>query len=314
MLGPFLTRRPDVIYAYHPPLTVGLAAAVLGLIRRAPFVYDIQDLWPDTLAATGMMRHQIMLRLVDRVAKWIYRKAAYVVAQSPGFEQELLARGVPARKVRVIYNWCTEEQSRPGSNSVIAEELHVGAKFNVVFAGTMGKAQGLASVLQAAKLLDRPDSRVQFTFIGGGIETESLTTRAEQLGLSNVLFLPRVPMSEVGQVLSAADVLLVHLKDDPLFEITIPGKTQAYLAAGKPVLMGVRGDAADLVTESGGGLTCEPEDPESLAEVVTRLEAMEPGELAAMGERGQAFYRSELSLVIGTRKFIRVFEQVVNGG
>jgi glycosyltransferase involved in cell wall biosynthesis len=312
LLGPLLTRRPDVIYAYHPPLTVGLAAAALSLIKRVPFVYDIQDLWPDTLAATGMIEAPLPLKVVDTVARWIYRRAAHVVAQSPGFASRLAERGVPARKLSVIYNWSHEDATEVGGNARIAEEFEAGRKFNVVFAGTMGKAQGLDAVLQAAKLLDRPGSRIQFMLVGGGIETGALKSQAERLGLRNVRFISRVPMSEIGGILAAGDVLLVHLRDDPLFEITIPAKTQAYLSSGKPVLIGVRGDAAELVARSGGGVSCEPEDPQSIADAVTMLEAMDPSELRAMGERGKAFYRSELSLEIGTRHFLQIFDQLLS--
>jgi glycosyltransferase involved in cell wall biosynthesis len=312
LLGSFLTRRADVIYAYHPPLTVGVAASMLGLVKRAPFVYDVQDLWPDTLAATGMMSGRLPLRLVDLVAKWVYRRAAHVAAQSPGFESKLAERGVPPSKLSVIYNWTHEEGTRVGPNSQIAADLEIGTKFNVIFAGTMGRAQGLDAVLQAAKLVDRPGSRIQFILIGGGIETGHLKAETKRLGLSNVRFFSRVPMSEIGAVLAAGDVLLVHLRDDPLFEITIPAKTQAYLSSGKPILIGVKGDAAELIARSGGGVSCEPEDPQSIANAVTRLEAMNPSELRAMGERGKAFYWSELSLEIGTLHFLRIFDRVIS--
>jgi colanic acid biosynthesis glycosyl transferase WcaI len=310
ILGSLLTQRPDVIYVYHPPLTVGLAAAALSAAKRAPFVYDVQDLWPDTLAATGMIRNARALRVVDKLARWVYRRAAFVVAQSPGFRRALASRGVPESKLDVIYNWCDEDQLLLEHNPKIAKELEAGERFNVVFAGTMGKAQGLESVLLGARLLGERGSRAQFIFVGGGVEVASLKKRAERSGLTNVRFLPRMPMAEVGQVLDAADVLLVHLRDDPLFEITIPGKLQAYMAVGKPVLVGVRGDAADLIETSGGGVTCEPEDPDSLADAVERLEAMAPSALQEMGERGKRYYDSELSLRKGTRHFIRIFETV----
>jgi glycosyltransferase involved in cell wall biosynthesis len=309
-IGSLLTRRPDVIYVFHPPLTVGIAAAVLGSVKRAPFVYDVQDLWPDTLAATGMMNGRIPLKLVDLTARWVYRRAAHVVAQSPGFATRLRERGVPAAKLSVIYNWSPEEGTRLGEDPRMAEELRADSRFNVVFAGTMGKAQGLDAVLDAAELLDRSRSRVQFVFVGGGIESGRLKDRAQRMALGNVVFLPRLPMSEVGSVLSIADVLLVHLRDDPLFEITVPEKTQAYLCTGKPILVAVRGDAADLVERSGGGVSCEPDDPRSIADAVTRLEAMNEEDLRAMGARAEAFYRSELSLQIGTRRFLDIFERV----
>lgn len=314
LLGSFLTRRPDVIYAYHPPLTVGVAASILGMIKRAPFIYDVQDLWPDTLAATGMVRGRLPLSLVDLVARWVHRRAAHVVAQSPGFAARLRERGVPAQRMSVIYNWCHEHGTGMGADPQLAAELGAGSRFNVIFAGTMGKAQGLDAVLEAARLLDDPGSRVQFVFVGGGIESTSLKTRAERMGLGNVKFLPRVSMSEVGRVLAVGDVLLVHLKDDPLFRITIPAKTQAYLFAGKPILTAVRGDAADLVVRSGGGVRCEPDDPASIAEAITALAAMDPSELAAMGNRGRAFYETELSLAVGTDRFLRIFEQVRGDG
>jgi colanic acid biosynthesis glycosyl transferase WcaI len=311
LLGSLLTQRPDVIYAYHPPLTVGLAAAALGAAKRAPFVYDVQDLWPDTLAATGMVVDARVLRAVDRLARWIYRRAAFVVAQSPGFRRVLASRGVPDRKLDVIYNWCDEDQLSLEHDPQIAKALGASERFNVVFAGTMGKAQRLESVLQAAELLAARGSRAQFVFVGGGVEAASLEEQAKRSGLTNVRFLPPMPMAQIGRVLDAADVLLVHLRDDPLFEITIPGKLQAYMAVGKPVLLGVRGDSADLIETSGGGVTCEPEDPVSLADAVEKLEAATPSALHEMGERGKRYYESELSLRRGTRHFIRIFEAVV---
>ena len=128
-----------------------------------------------------------------------------------------------------------------------------------------------------------------------------------------MIFLPRVPMSDIGRVLEAADVLLVHLKGDPLFEITVPGKTQAYLSVGKPILMAVTGDAADIVAASGGGITCRPSDPEDLARAVAGLAAMPPEELHAMGGRGKDYYRAQTSLEVGTRKFLEVFDELVPG-
>lgn len=309
--GTLFTKRPDVIYVYHPPLTAGLAAAFIAAAKRAPFVYDIQDLWPDTLGATGMIGSPRLLDMVDKVCRWVYRRAAHIVVLSPGFKKTLIERGVPEAKIDVVYNWCDEGQLRLEVNPAIAKEPGMDGRFNVVFAGTMGKAQALDAVIEAAKLLEDSHPLVQFVFVGGGIEVDNLRSLVQQLGVQNVRFLPRRPMSEIGQVLGLADVLLVHLKDDPLFEITIPSKTQAYLSVGKPVLMAVRGDAAALVTWSGGGVVCEPENPGSIAEAVKRLVELEPEELQSMGERGAQFYRAQLSLEAGTRRFIDIFHHVL---
>ena len=147
-------------------------------------------------------------------------------------------------------------------------------------------------------------------FVGGGVDRSRLEQKARDLGLNNVRFLPRQPMSAMGAVLSLADVLLVHLKDHPLFSITIPSKTQAYMASGKPVLMAVRGDAAQLVIQSGGGLVCEPEDPRSIAETVARFAAMSPQQRRRMGEAGKRYYDAQLSVKAGVNKFEALFARI----
>lgn len=291
-----LLRRPDVVYVYHPPATAALPALVLRTLRGVPFVYDVQDLWPDTLTATGMVDGSAALGLVGRAMSAIYRSAQHVVVLSEGFRRRLIERGVPSEKVSVIHNWTYEDEIAP-SSATKASEL-----FTVVFAGTMGVAQSLETVLDAADLL-RERREVRFVLVGGGIQVDQLQERAARLSLDNVTFLPRRPSSEIGEVLASADALLVHLKDDPLFEITVPSKTQAYLRAGRPVLMGVRGDAADLVERAGAGMTFTPDDPQALADAIDALVALPPAEREAMGRRGAAFYEEHLSLASGARAF-----------
>ncbi len=181
-------------------------------------------------------------------------------------------------------------------------------RFNIVFAGTMGKAQALSAVLTAARLLSDKLPNVQFVFIGGGIEVEKLKQMKDEQGLQNVRLLPHRPMSEIGEILGLPDVLLVHLNDDPLFKITIPGKTQAYMAAGRPILIGVRGDAAALVEKAGAGIACTPEDPQNIALAVERLYNLPKEKLEQMGRNGKSFYQQELSLSVGVHRFDKIFE------
>ena len=300
-------RRPDVVYIYHPPGTVALPAAVARLVRGVPFVYDVQDLWPDTLAATGMLPQGRLLDVVGRVMDATYALAQHVVVLSPGFRERLLGRGLRADKVSVIENWCDEAQIELPERGGARAALGLGDDFTVVFAGTMGPAQGLDTVLDAAALL-ADDPGVRFVLIGTGIDVDRLRARAEAEGLGNVAFLPRRPIHEIGEVLAAADALLVHLRDDPLFEITIPSKTQAYLHAGRPVLMGVRGDAADIVTRAGAGLVFTPEDPAALADAVRRMRDLPVEEREEMGRRGARHYDAELSLRVGVDRFVDVLE------
>lgn len=310
-IGSLLTKPADVMYVYHPPATVGLPASIIHLLRRIPFVYDIQDLWPDTLAATGMLNNKLVLSMVDKWCGFVYNQASRIVVLSPGFKEALCARGVPSDKVEVIYNWCDENQIQTaGRDEDLARKLGLAGRFNIVFAGTMGKAQALDAVLDAAGLLKDRYPVIQFVLVGGGVEVERLQQKAKKMQLANVLFLPRRPVSEIGQILNLADVLLVHLKDDPLFKITIPSKMQAYMAAGRPILVGVRGDAADLVECAKAGISCAPENPISIAESVEQLFAMLRTQLEAMGNNGREYYERELSLRVGVRRFEEIFKSV----
>lgn len=310
LAGLLVARRPDVIYVYHPPLTTPVSAAIISWFRRAPVVCDIQDLWPDTLRATGMIGNERVLQLVGLLAAWIYKRASKIVVLSPGFRQRLLSSGVPSTKVEVIHNWCDEAALKLPENDD-RESLGLAGTFNVLFAGTMGRAQALGSVLAAADLVQKQNMSVRFVFVGGGMDVEELKATAATAGLTNVVFLPRMPMQDVGKVIKAADVLLVHLRDDPLFEITIPSKTQAYLFAGKPLLMAVKGDAARLVEDSGAGICVSPEAPADLAAAVLRLASLSKEELKTMGNRGARYYNENLSLVMGTRAFCQVFERAI---
>jgi glycosyltransferase involved in cell wall biosynthesis len=307
--GLFMAKRADVMYAYHPPLTVGIAASLIRWVRGIPLVYDIQDMWPDTLRATGMLNNPRALDLVGRVCDWVYKQVDQLVVLSPGFKRLLVQRGVPERKIDVIYNWADESALMSPVGGVPAA-FPTADRFRVVFAGNMGKAQALDAVLDAAVILQARGSRASFVMLGGGVEVSRLKTRALEMKLGNVVFLPPVPMSEVGAVLAAADVLLVHLRKDPLFEITIPSKTQAYMAVGKTLLMAVNGDAADLVRQAKCGLTAESENSKALADDVDALAAMPADELKMMGKNASSFYREALGLQVGTAKFAAVFESL----
>jgi len=307
--GVFMAKRADVMYAYHPPLTVGMAAALIKLFRRIPVVYDIQDMWPDTLRATGMLNNPKALDLVARVCRWVYRRMDHIVVLSPGFKRLLLERGVPESKLSVIYNWADEAALGAPVGRVPAA-FPGDDQFRILFAGNMGKAQGLNTVLDAASLLQARGSRVCWVMLGGGVEVERLKAEAAMRQLVNVVFLPTVPMAEVGAYLNAADALLVHLRKDPLFEITIPSKTQAYMTVGRPLLMAVDGDAADLVRQSGGGVVAESENAEGLARAAEQLAAMPADALAAMGDKAQRFYHGHLALAKGVGKFGNIFIKI----
>jgi len=310
-IGTFAIDSADVAYVCQGPATVGLPASVIKLIRRIPFIYNIQDLWPDSLTATGMFDSKLGSKLVNSWCRFVYKKAARIVVITPGMKQRLIEQSVPQAKIDVIYNWCDDALiSRVKPDLKLAEKLRMKNKFNVVFAGNMGKAQAIEAVLDAAKLLIEPCPNLQFVFFGGGVEVENLKKKANSIGLKNVAFHGRKPISEIGPILRLADVLLVHLRDDPLFKITIPSKTQAYLALGRPILMGVRGDTAELIEKAAAGITVEPENAQSIADGIHKLYSMTPAQREEIGTNGMRYYDEHLSFNTAVNRYEQIFEEV----
>ncbi len=175
VLGPFVTRPADIAYVYHPPASVGLPAIVMHLLRGIPFIYDVQDLWPETLAATGMLSHPALLEMVDFWCRLVYRFSAKIIVLSPGFKEYLVKRGIPAHKIEIIYNWCDESIFYPHEpDNILVTKYCREEWINIVFAGTMGKAQALDTVLDAASILKTYRTKVRFILVGGGHRTQRI--------------------------------------------------------------------------------------------------------------------------------------------
>lgn len=295
LLGWWSVSRPDVIFVYHPPLTVGVPAFVLSRLWRVPFVYQIQDMWPETLSATGMVRNRHILGIVGRIATWVYSKAESICVISHGFRASLISKGVPPEKINVISNWVDTTTYYPAQrDSSFAEGLGLAGRFNVIFAGNIGEAQGLETVVEAAAMLSELE-KLQFVFVGDGVALPRLKQAVRERRLLNVSFLDPQPSKNMPRMYALADVLLVHLRDDPLFRMTIPHKIFAYMACGKPVLAAVAGDAAEIVSKAGAGLICPPQDPHALALTVQRICDMTEMEREKMGEAGLVAARTKYS-------------------
>ena len=295
LLGSVLSGPVDVMCAEHPPLTIGLAAWVIGRLRRVPFLYAVNDLWPESVEATGMVQSRRLLDYVGRLERFVYRRVAAIAVISPGVKANLFGKGVPPEKVHVIPHWADESLYRPvPPDPQLARDLGMAGRFNVVFAGQLGLAQGLDVVLDAAdELSDLPD--VQFVLVGDGTDADRLRQAAGQRDLRNVRFLGRQPAERMPHIFAVSDVLLVHLRDEPLFRITIPSKTIAYMACGRPVLMAVEGDAADLIRTAGAGVICRAGSGKELAGAVRRLRAMPRTALEDMGRAGRAAFLASYS-------------------
>lgn len=306
--GLFVVKKVDVIYAYHPPATVSFPAIFLKIFKRIPVVYDIQDLWPDTLSATGMIGNPFILKLVGVYCQWSYRLVSHICVLSEGFKRKLMERGIPEKKITVIKNWSLDIEIPQFDIQNFRKNLGWEDKTVVLFAGNIGPAQKLEVILNAAKEVE--NEKLFFSFLGDGVSVANLKDTVKKENISNVQFLPRVGREEVGKYLKAADLLLVHLNKDPLFKITVPSKTQAYLKTGKPILMGVEGDASEIVQDASAGYCFEPENTDSLIEAVKKYSALPDIEKDQLSKNAQDFYERELSLEVGTKKFINLFESI----
>jgi len=304
--------RANLIYVYTPPLTVGLAAAASRALHRCPVVIDVHDLWPDTLPATGMLSSPRLLNWIGKASSWMYRNVQFIILHTEGFRRILESRGVPVEKMQTVLGWANE-YALPETAPEEVKKLTAMPGLKLLYAGNMGPAQALDAILDTALYLKQSGrtNEVSFCFMGGGVSRNELEKRSEKLGLDNVLFLPRVAPDKVGSFLDAADALLVHLRADPLFEITLPSKTQAYMFAGKPILMAVPGEAARMVEVANAGVVVNPEDPLDIADGVIALAAMSSSERATMGMRGHRYYMEILSMNSGIRKFSEIFKRFI---
>lgn len=308
-----ILSKVDVAHVYQGPATLAVPALFNSLLKRTPFVYDIQDLWPDTLEASGMLTNKPALAMVARYCSYVYRRSARIVALSPGMKRLLVERDVPERKVKVVLNWADDALCQLSSHDGTARtELGVDDRFVIMYAGNVGRLQAVGSLVEAAAIMQSSGSRVTFVIVGDGTEVTELRARATALGATNVRFIGRQAPESMGRLYSAADVLFVQLKDNALSAVTIPQKIQAYMAAGKPILAAINGDGARLVDRAGAGILCQPEDPVDIAQKARALEAMHPVELKRLGENGRRFYETHLSMQAGIGSFCDIYREVLD--
>ena len=282
--GPF-----DVILVFEPsPITVGIPAAFARWRFRVPILFWVLDLWPDSLTATGTVRSPMMLRAASWLVRWIYARCARLLLQSRAFVPEIVRHGVPETRILYFPNWAEagyREIDARSSDKV--PSLPVG--FKVMFAGNIGAAQDFPAVLAAAEhLKERLD--VHWLIVGDGRMTDWVRKEVRNRQLQErVHFLGQHPSEMMPYFFAAADAMLVSLKREPIFTLTVPGKLQSYLACGRPILAMLDGEGARVVEEAEAGLVCPAGDAEGLAANVTRLAALSAAEREQLGANGRRY-------------------------
>lgn len=306
MQAAWLTPACDVLYVWHPPLTVGVSAWVISKLKRVRYVYDVQDLWPESALASGLMTPGRLVDFLHRLADWVYARAPRVFVVSRAAAEHLRDRGVDPAKISVAQHWVDTTAFQDRSSRDIRAEYGWRDRFVLMFAGNIGMVQGLETIVEAAVLVRR-SVNAYFVFVGDGADRARLEQLTADRRLTNVQFVGRHPASEMPAFLRAADAVLVHLRPSGIAEYAIPTKILSYLAASRPILCAAGGASAELVRDADAGLITKPGDAIGLAGAVERLASMAPQARARLGENGHRYLATNLE----KRRVIDFYEQTL---
>ncbi|MCM8556636.1 glycosyltransferase family 4 protein [Sphingomicrobium sediminis] len=286
-------RRYDFAYVYHAPIMPGFATALAYALYRRPFILEIQDLWPDSVMSSGMAPG-LFGRILNWICNFVYRRAKRIVAQSEGMKQRLIERGVLANKVSVLRNW---------SNYVERDDTALPASFaeafegrtNFVYGGNLGQAQSLDVLIEAASIAADEQPGLHLHLFGWGMDRDRLVALAKDRAPDHVTIHDAVAPEVADKLFEAADILVFHLDDDPLYDITIPSKTQHYLSVGKPIVAGLSGEAATILESSDAALVTKPGDVEAMAKAFVQAAALTGDQRAEKARKARGYYQRELA-------------------
>jgi colanic acid biosynthesis glycosyl transferase WcaI len=315
--GLFLSR-PDVVIATSPQLLVGLSGWWLAQWKRVPFVFEVRDLWPESLAAVGMGDGNSLLhRALAKIAGFLYRRSDRVVVVTPAFEDYLVERWrVPREKISVIENGVETQTFAPeppaaDAGARLRREWDAEGKFVVSYIGTMGMAHGLETIIDAAAQLQTTNPEIVFLLLGEGAEKERIVALARERGLSNLRFVDQQPREKIPACIRASDACLVLLKKTDLFKTVIPTKMLEFMSCARPVILGVDGQARTILEEARGGIVIEPENSGALGNAIRYL-ATNRETARELGHNGREYIVRKLSRRQTAEKYIGVLERLLN--
>lgn len=293
VFAPFLLRgrRFDIIFSpcYSPP-TANIPAILLKLIKKIPMILWVQDLWPEALSATGAVKSPIILNKVRTMMRSIYHYSDLILVQSAAFEEPILKVADVAGKIKHLPNWAEDIYQRGPE----ADEKFLPNGFNVMFAGNLGRAQSLETIISAAQQLR--DEAVNWIFLGGGRQADWLKMEINNKDLSHCVYqFGRQPKESMPSYFAKADAMLVTLVEDPITSKTIPGKIQSYLASGRPLIGALNGEGARVIRDSGSGIAVASGDATGLAAAVMLMASYTDAKREELGTSGLAYYHKHFS-------------------
>tara|TARA_R110000850_G_C9919536_1_gene461280 strand:+ start:192 stop:1418 length:1227 start_codon:yes stop_codon:yes gene_type:complete len=289
-LAALFVRKPDVIIGTSPQFFTAVAAWGAAAIKRKPFVFELRDIWPESIRAVGAMKESRLLNMLEKLELFLYRRAKAVISVTHSFKRNLIGRGIDGNKIHVVTNGVDANRFHPiEKNAALQAELRIEGCFVAGYIGTHGMAHALDTLLDAAAILqDDPQTQhIRILFLGHGAARDGLVARAKALGLKNVIFRASVPRDAVPAYWSVLDVALIHLRRTKLFTTVIPSKMFECMGMGIPIVLGVEGEAAEIVRQSAAGVTFEPENSRQLADKLKTL-SNEQNQLKQMSLAGVA--------------------------
>lgn len=275
MVNSFLTAlrisEVDVVYGTSPPIFQGFTAYLVSRIKRVPFVFEVRDLWPDSMVQIGAVKSPFIVQPARWLESFLYRKATAIIINSPAFEQHIVGKGVEGDRISMVLNGVETSLFDPqAKGEPLRKRMGFEGKTIIIYAGAIGVSNDIGTLLDAAKeLQERTD--IMFVLVGGGNNKGAMEARQAEEGLDNVVFLPPVPKTEMPELLAAADIGVAILKDVPVFRTVYPNKVFDYMASGRPVLLAIDGVIRQVVEEAEAGLFVQPEDSSEIARGVLKL-------------------------------------------
>ena len=308
------TSRPDVVIGSSPQLLVALSAWWLSRCKGVPCVFEVRDLWPESLAAVGMgAENSVLHRSLGMIAGFLYRRCERIVVVTPAFQDHLIAHWhVPQEKISIVQNGVETDLFNPRDGAALKAQLGLEGRFVICYIGTMGMAHGLEMLVEAAEQLRQSAPEALFLLVGEGAEKERIIALVQSRGLTNLRFVDQQPREKIPDYICASDVCLVLLRKAELFKTVIPTKMLEFMSCGRPVIVGVDGQARKIVEEAQAGIFVQPEDPESLARTIMRLSA-QGGLRETLGGNGRSYILQHFSRQATATAYAAVLDGLVHG-
>ncbi len=309
----FRFRKADVNLVHHPPPSLAIVAWLLSVYDKTPYVFRMADLWPEFIDGAGVSKNKFLIKVVECFMRFVYRTTSHIVVPSPGFKRRLVKKGLPEDKISVVHNYADEDTYYPLDKSEeIKKSLCVkNSDIIIVYAGNIGEPQRLDTLIDSMKLI-KNRSDIKLFIIGDGSCKQSLEQKCLQENIESIIFFPQMLPEEVNHYYSVADALFFQLENQIIWNDTIPSKVYAYMLAGRPIIAALKGDSAHIVSESQGGLICEPCNARQIAGCILKIADMSVEERKLMGEKNYIYIKNNYSKDLMIKKMEDILKKALN--